>query len=154
MSAGPRPPALLEGLDELIGHHLYVAYRTQLRRFASIGAAYDIRASQFALLKVVLLNPHVKQTELAKALHRKHANIVTALDELQRRKLLARVRDPNDRRSRVLRLTPEGERLVLELTRRYAELDRELRKKLGAREVDQLYALLARFAEVNAEQQT
>lgn len=138
----------LGGLEDLLGYRLQLAYRVQLQRFASVGAAHNIRASQFSILNLVHCNPSIKQTDLAKALCKKHANVVTALDELQRRGLIARMPDPNDRRSRVLRLTPSGERLTLELIDRYAELHRELRKKFGAQQLDQLLELLQKFSRI------
>src|SRR5690606_7976996 len=90
-------------LEDRLGYHLQRAYRAHLRRFAAVGAAHRIRSSQFSILNVVHRNPSIRQADLAKALGKKDANIVTALDELQRRGLIARMRDPGDGRSRILR---------------------------------------------------
>jgi DNA-binding MarR family transcriptional regulator len=134
------------GLEDMLGHRLHLAYRVHLQRFASVGAPHNVRASQFSILNFVYCHPLVKQAELANALGKKHANVVTALDELQQRGLILRMRDPADRRSRVLRLTPTGEKVTVELMERYAELNRDLRNKLGARELDRLLELLREFS--------
>lgn len=146
-----RDDAGLAGLDDLVGYHLNLAYRTHLKRFASIGRAHDIRAPQFEILKLVYLNRDLKQTDLATALGKKPANLVTALDELERRRLLTRVPDPNDRRQRVVRLTQHGEALTRELVERYDELNRELRERFGDRELDELIRLLKRFAKLGSK---
>jgi|GEM_PF-436007 len=137
--------ARLHGLDDLVGYHLNLAYRLQLRRFASIGRAFGIRAPQFAILKLVYCNRDLKQTDLAKALGKKPANLVTALDELEHLGLLSRLPDPTDRRHRVLRLTKRGEKLTRELVARYDELNRDLRERLGDHELDELLRLLRQF---------
>lgn len=136
------------GLEDRLGYHLQRAYRAHLRRFAAVGAAHRIRSSQFSILNVVHRNPSIRQADLAKALGKKDANIVTALDELQRRGLIARMRDPGDGRSRILRLTPTGERLTRELIGRCADLNRELARRFGTRRLDQLIELLERLSRI------
>lgn len=136
------------GLEDLLGHHLQQAHRAHLRRLASLGAAHDVRASQFSILNFLYCNPSVKQTELANSLGKKHANVVTALDELQRRGFISRVADPNDKRSKFLRLTPSGEQVTVELIERHAELNREIRGKLGAERFDRLLELLQAFSRI------
>jgi len=138
------------GLEDRLGYLLQRAQRAHLHRFASVGAAHGIRPSQFSILNLVHSNGSIKQTDLAKALGKKPANVVTALDELQRRGLIVRIRDPHDARSRLLRLTPAGSRLTVELIDRCAELNRELSKRFGARRLDQLLELLERLSQMDS----
>jgi DNA-binding MarR family transcriptional regulator len=138
-----------KALDDLIGYRLRLAYNVQVQRFASVGAAFNIRPPQFAILKLVHYNPGVRQKELATALHQKHANMVTLLDELEGRELVTRVPDRNDKRSRVLHLTPAGKRLTVNLLERHARLNRNLKETLGARQVEQLSKLLDAFRKLD-----
>jgi DNA-binding MarR family transcriptional regulator len=150
---GKQPPGNgasgLKGLDNLIGYRLRLAYNAQVQRFASVGGAYDIRPPQFAILKLAYFNPKLRQTELTAAVNKKHANVVSLLDELEGRKLLSRVPDRRDKRSRVLHLTPKGKRLTAKLLERHARLERNLRQTFGGPELDQLTELLEAFSRLD-----
>jgi DNA-binding MarR family transcriptional regulator len=149
-SSGPsRFDGSAKGLDDLIGYRLRLAYNVQVQRFASVGAPFNIRPPQFAILKLVYYNPRLRQKDLAEALKQKHANVVTLLDELESRKLLTRVPDRKDKRSRVLHLTPSGRRLIAKLLERHARLYRNLKETLGERQVEQLSKLLDAFRELD-----
>ena len=141
----------LKGLDTMIGYHLRLAYNMQVQRFATIGGSFNIRPPQFAILAILHHNPRLKQTELTKALNKKHANIVTLLDELQGRNLLSRTTDADDKRSRVLDLTPAGQKLAAKLIARQALLDRDLRRAFGSERLDRLYELLDAFRRLDPE---
>jgi DNA-binding MarR family transcriptional regulator len=129
----------------LIGYRLRLAYNVQVQRFSSVGGSANIRPPQFAVLKLAYYKPGLKQTDLTNILNKKHANIVTLLDELEERDLIARVADKEDRRSRMLHLTPKGKALTEKLLERYKLLDRNLDKVLGSGRRQQLVKLLDAF---------
>ena len=135
--------------DNLVGYRLRLAHNVQVQRFATVGGAVNIRPPQFAILKLLYCHASYKQTELTRALNKKHANMVALLDELESRELISRVPDPNDKRSRVLSLTHKGRRLTKDLLARHARLEQNLRKNFGSRQLDQLTKLLDAFRQLD-----
>jgi DNA-binding MarR family transcriptional regulator len=84
-----------------------------------------LRWTEFAVLHHLEAQGPVAQRELASALRIQPSNIVSLLDDLQRRDLLRRSPDPVDRRRHRVELTGRGRRAVAlarEATRR-AEAD-------------------------------
>ena len=137
--------------DSLIGYRLRRAYNVQVQRFASVGRVFNIRPVQFAILKLAYHNPQLNQTEISKALHKKRENIVTLLDDLEGRGLVARVQDPKDKRFRVLHLTPAGKRVTEKMLDRHARLTRNLEAAFGARRLDRFSELLDAFCNLDPE---
>jgi DNA-binding MarR family transcriptional regulator len=151
-----RLPSASEGivehpLENMIGNRLRLAYNVQLQRFASVGGSMNIRPTQFAVLKLAYYNPNLKQIDLTNILNKKHANIVTLLDELEERALITRVQDRIDKRSRVLHLTIKGKALTKKLLARHALLDRDLDRALGPLRRKQLEKLLDQFLKLDPD---
>ncbi|MEU3844132.1 MarR family transcriptional regulator [Streptomyces sp. NPDC028635] len=65
----------------------------------------------YAVLSHLDERPLRTQTALAEAIHADKTRIIAVLDDLESRGLLNRRPDPQDRRARLLSLTPEGRRL-------------------------------------------
>ena len=151
----PRRPSgtdsVKQPLDNLIGFRLRLAYNVQVQRFAAVGGSANIRPPQFAVLKLAYYNPGLKQIELTNILNKKHANIVTLLDELEERGLITRVADSKDKRSRVLNLTDKGKSLTKKLIERYKSLDKNLDKAFGQRQRKELIRLLDAFCGLDAD---
>jgi DNA-binding MarR family transcriptional regulator len=146
-----RAPSNLRGiapgpLDNMIGYRLRLAYNVQVQRFASVGGAFNIRPPQFAVLKLAYYRPGIKQVDLTNIVNKKHANVVPLLDELEQRKLLIRLADSTDKRSRVLNLTDRGRALTEKLIERYKLLDRDLDAAFGVRRRTDLVRLLDEFS--------
>ena len=143
--------SVAQPLENLIGYRLRIAYNVQVQRFAAVGGSANIRPPQFAVLKLAYYNPGLKQIELTNILNKKHANIVTLLDELEERELITRVADSKDKRSRVLNLTDKGKGLTKKLIERYKSLDKNLDKTFGVRQRKELIRLLDAFCGLDAD---
>jgi DNA-binding MarR family transcriptional regulator len=89
--------------------------------------------------------------DLTNSLNKKHANIVTLLDELEERELITRVADSEDRRSRVLNLTEKGKSLTEKLIDRYKLLDKNFDKAFGLRRRKDLVKLLDAFCRLDPD---
>ena len=142
-SARPDPGAL--NLADVLGYNLRRAHGVQRQRFNAVFAPYRIRPVQLSILGLIHEKRRLKQAELARALDIKRANIVTLLDELERRNLVVRRPERTDRRSRALELTPAGKRLTAELLTLHARLEENVVEHLGQRDHDQLLRLLKKF---------
>ena len=84
-------------------------------------------------------------TRLAKGLMLSSAGATSRIDRLERRGLVRRLPDPDDRRGVIVELTDEGARLVDEAVAAVAESDRQLLGRLDADEIAQLQALLKKL---------
>lgn len=81
-------------------------------------------------------------TRLAKGLMLSSAGITSRIDRLERRGLVRRLDDPDDRRGVIIELTDEGREVVDEAVAALAISDRQLLDRLDPQEVEQLEGLL------------
>jgi len=73
---------------------------------------WKVTGSQFGVLEALLHLGPMCQKELGRKLLRSNSNVTTVIDNLERRGLVRRVRDPEDRRFVEVRLTASGRRLI------------------------------------------
>lgn len=138
-------------LDSFVSYNLRRAAAKQRERFRSVFEAYDIRPVQLTALTLVLENMPLRQSALGKALEIKRANVVTLLDQLENRGLIARQSAANNRPSHVLYLTPPGKSLTTKLVSLHAKLEQDLAKALGKAELKTLVELLRTFRSVESK---
>ncbi|HEX3350981.1 MAG TPA: MarR family transcriptional regulator [Acetobacteraceae bacterium] len=127
-------------LTSLIG---YTLRRAQLAVFADFHHRFDaddIRPGQYSVLKVIALNPGLRQTRVSAALGIKRTNFVPLLDILAARGLAERRPVAGDRRSSALHLTPAGEALLERLDAKIAAHEAKFTERLGG--IDGRYQLL------------
>jgi DNA-binding MarR family transcriptional regulator len=84
-------------------------------------------------------------TRLAKGLMLSSAGITSRIDRLERRGLVRRLDDPDDRRGVIIELTDQGRDVVDEAVAALAISDRQLLERLDPAEVDQLEGLLRKL---------
>ena len=92
------------------------------------------------------------QIDLATATATDRTAMTYLLDELEQRALIERVRNPDDRRSYLIHLTPQGEEIQTKAAAGLAKQADTLLKPLGAAERHQLIDLLTRVADHWEEQ--
>jgi DNA-binding MarR family transcriptional regulator len=78
-------------------------------------AAHAVSMWGYVVLSALADEPMRTQAALARAIGADKTRIIADLDELQARGLIEREPDPQDRRVRLLRLTPAGRRLHAEV---------------------------------------
>lgn len=84
-------------------------------------------------------------TRLAKGLMLSSAGITSRIDRLERRGLVRRLDDPDDRRGVIIELTDEGRQVVDDAVAALAISDRQLLERLDPAEVEQLEGLLRKL---------
>ena len=91
--------------------------------------------------------PHrLSPTRLGKGLMLSSAGVTSRIDRLERRGLVRRLPDPDDRRGVIVELTDQGLEIVDAAVAALAISDRDLIDRLGPEEVAQFEALLRKFA--------
>jgi DNA-binding MarR family transcriptional regulator len=73
------------------------------------------------------------------------AGITSRIDRLERRGLVRRLDDPDDRRGVIIELTDQGREVVDEAVAALAISDRQLLERLDPDEIEQLEGLLRKF---------
>jgi DNA-binding MarR family transcriptional regulator len=117
------------------------------RRFHDVLVPLDLEPSEFAVLRAVGFNEGASQHALAERLHISASHMVAIVDELEKRSLLERRPDPDDRRIRSLYLTSSGKKLLARAFELAKEFEKVVSKPLTATQRTQLLAVLDRIAE-------
>ena len=117
-------------LDEVVGALLEMAKQTH-EVVVAVAARHDLTAQQVGLLR--LLDKPVSMRAFAEELSCDPSNVTGLVDRVERLGLVDRVPDPDDRRIRMLTLTPNGRRLREEIN---AEVARDLAAALGLKPED------------------
>ena len=98
-------------LEEQIGHILRRAHQRASAVFGRTFAQLDLTPTQFAALAKIGDEKEVSQNRLGRLTAMDPATMKGVIERLQRRGLIAKRADPDDRRRTNWRLTAEGERL-------------------------------------------
>ena len=116
-------------------------------RLSRLLAAIEIRGHEFAILHRLAEGGPVHQQELSRILRVHPSNLVALIDQLEDAKLIARRRDPDDRRRHRIELSAAGARKLEQASRAAAEAERELLSPLSDPERVQLLSYLQRLAD-------
>jgi len=71
-------------------------------------AKLKLRPVEYTVLSLINSNPNLNQKRLGQTIRVSPPNLATLLDRMQSDGLIDRQRNPNDRRSQILALTPKG----------------------------------------------
>lgn len=86
-------------------------WRSLLATERAVAAGHDLTMWAYATMHQLASEPVRSQAVLAAGLGLDKTRLISVLDDLQERRLIRRARDPDDRRVRILSLTPEGRKL-------------------------------------------
>jgi DNA-binding MarR family transcriptional regulator len=101
----------------------------------------------WGVLSTLIESGPLTQIELASATGTDRTAMTYLLDDLEQRALIERVRNPDDRRSYLIHLTPQGKQTQARAAADLAEQADALLKPLNATERSQLIDLLTRVAD-------
>ncbi|WP_395399596.1 MarR family winged helix-turn-helix transcriptional regulator [Pseudoduganella sp. UC29_106] len=132
-------------LLSLVGYNCRRAYLTIIPHFDARMKKFDLRAVDFSVLSLVNANPNMTQKRLSQAVNVSPPNLAILLDKLEERGLIMRQRNPLDKRSQTLILTPEGTRLCGRAEKTVSELEADATSMLNVEERSQLLHLLQKI---------
>jgi len=146
-TGGQAPPVNItdETLRGLVGYDLKRAFLIIQADLTRTLEPYGLRMLTFTALTLIADNPGLNQSQLAGAMAIERPNLVTIVDELERRHLVTRDKVPTDRRVYALNLTEAGARLLAETLEAVHQHERLLLAGLGDDERAQLLAILAKI---------
>jgi DNA-binding MarR family transcriptional regulator len=132
-------------LASSLGFALRMGSVAASQRFHSVMRPFHLRPAQFSTIVLIAANPGVRQRDICETLRIEKANFVGLLDILERRKLVERRADSNDRRRYALYLTKGGHALLRKASRAHARMEADLQKLLPARARKDFLTNLARL---------
>lgn len=133
------------------GHLIRRCHQLHNAIFAQETAGTEVTAPQFAALRALDRHPGIDQTTLSRIIAFDRATIGSMLDRMEAKGWVRRVGDPRDRRARVLRLTPEGRRVLERLRPKLERVSERMLERLAPHERDQLLDLLERIIPLDDE---
>ncbi|MEV0304859.1 MarR family winged helix-turn-helix transcriptional regulator [Streptomyces prasinus] len=107
----------------------------------------EITSPQFAVLNALVAEPGLDQRTVGERVGLDRSTIAEVIGRLLRRELLDKVRDPQDGRRFLLRLTDDGLRTHRRLTVRTARMNQVFLGPLDADEQAVFFALIRRVAD-------
>lgn len=125
-----------------LAHLLRDAQRAVARRLADQLSKHGVTIGQWYFLKALWEEDGLTQRELSARVGMMEPTTVTALNSMEKRDLVQRVRNRNDRRKMNVFLTERGWALKDELIKAEATVNHEVIGELSAEETDQLEAVL------------
>ena len=129
-----------------VGYNCRLAYITTIMPlFQKRMAKFQLRPVEFTVLSLLKSNPNINQKRLSQAINVSPPNLAILLDRLENRGLLLRQRNPLDKRSHTLMLTPEGLRMCGKAEKVDSELEIEATAGLTDVERAQLIHLLQKI---------
>jgi DNA-binding MarR family transcriptional regulator len=126
-----------------IGETAHALRRAFDRRASGLG----VTRAQWRVLVKVSRKPGLRQVEIADMLDIEPITLCRIIDRLEESGLIARRRDPADRRAWLLDLTPKAEPLIAKLRAIANELVGQAFAGLDDEEVTRLRAMLAKIRE-------
>jgi DNA-binding MarR family transcriptional regulator len=138
----------------MAGQAQYEQYEELARQLSAVGAVKrdlgrilppDCSAGSAGALALLGRHGDLRMSALSELLAVDMSVTSRHAAHLAERGWIERSPDPADKRSRILRLTPEGEAMLLELSRRSADLLAERLSDWTAEEVGQLIRLMTRL---------
>ena len=131
------------------GNLAWLLYRAHWALAAELTAALaplGVSARSYHVLRAALSGEHT-QTELAEMVGLDKTTMVVAVDELERAGLAERHPAPEDRRARIIAVTPAGKRKVAEADKVKERVQAEVLDELSPREATALLNALSKLVQ-------
>ena len=130
--------------SQSVGYLARYAHRAFAKALAAELAPHDILGGQWSVLRVLWEQEGLSQVDLAECMRVEKASLTSVLDAMERRKLIVRARNSDDRRKVNINLTSYGRSLKAQLLPYGTSINRRATRGMSAGEIDQLRGLLVR----------
>lgn len=140
----PRRQALSLPLETSVGYLVRMTHRAFTRVLQSRIEPHGVTVGMWYFLRVLWAEDGITQRELSQRIGMMEPTTVTALNNMERRGLIRRSRNPHDRRKINIYLTAKGRALRTRLMPLAMEVNAVALQGFAPAEVDALRTLLAR----------
>lgn len=125
-------------LDDSLG---YLVSRTARAMSLQINqhflqAGFNVTGEQWAVLVQILDDDGLNQQEIACKVGKDKASITRLVDGLEKRNLVVRISDKNDRRNKLIYLTKEGKNVKIQLTKIAEDLLDDMQQNIDKTDLD------------------
>lgn len=125
------------------GHLIRRAQQIAVAQFARETAAFGITPVQFALLQALVQSPGVDQNTLAAQVAFDPATSGSVVGRLEAKGWIRREADPQDRRRKLLHVTPQGLQALQDMQAAVRRVQQQILAPLTPSQAQQLVDLLA-----------
>jgi len=141
-------------LDDALGFAINNTGRAVTRLLMTAFAPYDVTPEQWSILKRLEEGDEISIKELSKRVGKDQANVTRISDLLERKGLVLRKPNPEDKRSSLVCLTEEGKQIIRQLDPIDEHVQQVLVKGIAEHEMELVKQLLTKMREnCNAELQ-
>jgi DNA-binding MarR family transcriptional regulator len=135
-----------DGAESLsVGYLARYAHRAFVKALADELEPHGILTAQWSVLRILWDIEGLTQVELAERMRVEKASLTGVLDAMERRGLIIRERNTDDRRKINITLTAQGRRLKTQLLPHAAKINRKATRGMTESETLELRRLLAKL---------
>ena len=120
---------------ESLGRLIYLTSQTMRNYVERVLKPYDLTIEQAHLLKSMDISVGRPQSQLCELVGKTPANITRILDRLEKKELIIRRNNPDDRRSSLVFQTPNGLRLSSDVSSLFTTLTAEIEQNIRPEDV-------------------
>jgi DNA-binding MarR family transcriptional regulator len=142
---GEDTAALPDAESLSLGYLARYAHRAFVKALAGEIEPHGILAAQWSVLRILWDIEGLTQVELAERMRVEKASLTGVVEGMERRGLILRVRNEDDRRKINITLTAQGRRLKSQLLPHAAKINRKATRGMTDAETSQLRGLLAKL---------
>lgn len=132
--------------SDFIGYKVYNMQRLLHRVLEVTFKQYGITPGQWNLLNQLEQAGALSQRKLAEQTKKEQATITRYLDTLERKGLIVRTRDANDRRAHVVTITDEARTLLDQVGPLAEEASRQLTEGITSKELESFLAVIDKLS--------
>jgi DNA-binding MarR family transcriptional regulator len=140
---------LLEELHRKPGHLIRRAQQIAVAIFIEECAAFDLTPVQYAAMVAIGELPGIDATRLSAQIAFDRSTLGNVLERLEARGFVERYPSPDDKRIKLLKLTPQGRAVIRRAEEAVCRTQERILAPLNARDRRVLLELLAQLVEVN-----
>ena len=118
-----------------LGRTIYLTSQAIRHHVDKILKPFDITTEQLHILKTIEIRGCITQREICNTAGKSPANITRLLDRLEKKKLIVRRDNPEDRRSQLVSLTKNGQVLATRLSDMFTTLSHKIEKHIDKQEI-------------------
>lgn len=139
---GTKPPKKQENWDQRLGFLMHDVSRLRRKVFDEVMKPQGVTRSQWWVLAHLSRRDGMSQSELAERLDLGRAALGDLIERLENMALLRRAADAQDRRAKLVFLTPEGSAMVAQMRAKSDAMSERILQGLSPRQRHELAEML------------